>query len=424
MSTKKNKGRISSVYIFPVLFSIICISYLFRYIFYNIETEIVKYGSVENTIRTEALIVRSESTVALPQGVEVSYKVNEGDKVSIGRKLLEIIKGNQADSDIELKIKQLDERINEVKQSDAGNNFFSGDKEKIEGQISEKVTELKEIARSGNLENLKSVRDDLSSNLYKKSLVYGSGSFFGKNLEQLQKEKATLEGIFNNSIDVIYAQSAGMVSFSIDGYEQILTPANIKSFKLSSIKEIMNTAEGKKAGKEKAAASGVKLVDNYEWYTCSIIDEELAKGLKEGKAVQLRFGELGNSQVNGEIYGISPPEGGSCLVVIKITEYVNGFYKHRMSSMDIVKDYNEGFTVSTKAIVVKDNIKGVYVLKSGMVKFVPVAVMAEQGETCLVRNLSKGDSNYKAGYEALRIFDEIITTTGKVKENQVLADKI
>ncbi|HWR61510.1 MAG TPA: HlyD family efflux transporter periplasmic adaptor subunit, partial [Clostridia bacterium] len=370
------------------------------------------------------LIIRSESTVTLPEGVEISYKVKEGDKVSLGKKLLEIIKGNRTDEDITLKIKQLDERINEIKQSEINNNFFSQDKEKIEGQISEKVSELKAIADSGNFEKLKAVRDELSANLYKKSLIYGSGSFFGKNLEQLQKEKTTLEGIYNNSIDVMYAQAPGIVSYTIDGYEQILTPSNIENFKLNNVREIMDSLENRKKDKDTGNTSGIKIIDNFEWYTCSLIDEEPAKGLKAGKKVKLRFEELGNSQVNGEIYEVSAPEGGTCLVIVKISEYVEGFYKNRVSGMDIIRDYNEGFTVPAKAIVIKDNIKGVYVLKSGIVKFVPVAVLVEQGESCLVRNLDKEDSDFKAGYEALKIFDEIITTTSRVKENQVLTDKI
>lgn len=421
---KAKKSKISSVYIFPVLFSIICLSYFIRFAFYNVETEIVRYNSIENTIRAEALIIRSEAAVSLPEGVEISYMVNEGDKVSQGKKLLEIIKGNRADEDITLKIKQLDERIKEIKQSDINNNFFSQDKEKIEGKINEKVSELKAIADSGDFEKLKEVRNELSANLYKKSLIYGNGSFFGKNLEQLQKEKATLEGIYNNSIDVIYSQSPGIVSYNIDGLEQILTPSNIKSFKLNSVKEIMNSLNDSKKDKAEVNTSGIKIIDNFEWYTCSLIDQELAKGLKAGKRIKLRFGELGNTQVNGEVFEVSQPEGGVCLVIVRINEYVEGFYKTRVASMDIIRDYNEGFTVPAKAIVIKDNIKGVYVLKSGIVKFVPVAVMVEQGDTCLVRNLGKDDSDFKAGDEALRIFDEIITTTNRVKENQVLTDKI
>ncbi|HYE08757.1 MAG TPA: HlyD family efflux transporter periplasmic adaptor subunit, partial [Patescibacteria group bacterium] len=193
---------------------------------------------------------------------------------------------------------------------------------------------------------------------------------------------------------------------------------------LGNIKEIMNSVGSKKNNADKGTAVGVKVVDNFEWYTCSMIGADVAKNLKPGKRIKLRFAEFENVEVNGEVYDVSQPEGDTSLLIIKITEHVNDFYKKRIVAMDIIKDYNEGFTVSSKAIVVQDNIRGVYVLRSGMVKFVPVAVMTEGEDRCLVRNINKEDSTYKPGYEALKIFDEVITTTKRVKENQVLTDKI
>lgn len=421
---KAKKSKMSSVYIFPVLFLGICLSYLIRFIFFNIETEIVKYDSIENAIHTKSLIVRSESVTALPSGVDINYKVSEGERVSAGKKILEIIKNNQADENITIKIKQLDERIKEIKQADVNNNFFSQDEEKIESKINERVADLKNIARSGDFEKLDTVKNDLAANLYKKSLIYGSGSFFGKNMEQLQKEKATLEGIYNNSIDVIYAQASGVVSYSLDGYEQILSPINIKNFKLNNIKEIINSLDRGKKDTDKGVSAGIKLVDNFEWYTLSLISTNQTEGLKVGKKVRLRFGEFENAEVNGEVYEVSQPDGDTCLVIVKINEYINNFYKKRIAKMDIIKDYNEGFIVPVKAIVVKDNIKGVYALKKGMVKFVPVAVMTEDKDRYLVRNLIKEDSNFNPVYESLKVYDEVITTTNRVKENQVLTDKI
>jgi len=415
-----------SVYIFPVLFFVICISYLIRFIFFNIETDIVKYDSIENAIHTSSLIIRSEAVTALPSGVDINYKTSEGERVSVGKKILEIVKSNQTDENIAIKIEQLDDRIQEIEKSDINNSFFSQDEEKIESKINERVTELKNIAKSGNFEKLNTVKNDLAANLYKKSLIYGSGSFFGKNLEQLQKEKATIEGIYNDSIDAVYAQSSGVVCYSVDGYEQILSPLNIKNFKLSNIKEIMNSLNGKKKEKEKEkdTSAAIRLVDNFEWYTCSLISANQIEGLKVGKKIRLRFGEFGNTEVNGEIYEVSQPDGDICLVVVRINEYVNDFYKKRIAEMDIIKDYNEGFTVPAKAIVVKNNIKGVYALKKGMIKFIPVAVMTEVGDRYLVRNLNKEDSNFNQAYDSLKIFDEVITTTNRIKENQVLTDKI
>ena len=422
MRAKKNK--ISSVYIFPVLFFVICLSYLIRFMFFNIETEIVKYGSVENSIRVKALIIRNESTTILPSGVEIKYNVNEGERVSLGKKILEIVKNDQADENISIKIKQLDDRIQEIKQSDINNNFFSKDKEKIETQIKDRVADLKSIARSGDLKKLDDVKNDLAANLYKKSLIYGEGSFFGKNLEQLQKEKSVLEGIYNNSIDVIYAQASGVVSKSLDGYEQILNIGNIKDFKLSNIREIMSSLTADSQKTSQSTTAGIKIVDNFEWYTCSLISFDQTKDIKAGKKVRLRFSELGNAEVNGEVHEVSQPEGDICMVIIRISDHVNDFYKKRIAEVDIIKDYNEGFEVSANAIVVKDNTRGLYVLKKGIVKFIPVAVMNEDKERCLVRNLNKEEWNSKSEYEPLKIFDEVITTTERVKENQVFTDKI
>ncbi|NLK34505.1 MAG: hypothetical protein GX301_03520 [Gracilibacteraceae bacterium] len=421
---RAKKKKMSSIYIFPVLFFIICLSYIIRFMFFSIETEIVKYDSIENSIKTKALIVRNESTTMLPAGVEINYTVSEGERVALGKKILEIVKSDQADENISLKIKQLDDRIQEIKQADINNNFFSKDKEKIENQIKDRVADLKSIAKAGELERLDEVKNDLAANLYKKSLIYGEGSFFGKNLEQLQKEKAVLEEIYNNSIDVIYAQAPGVVSHSLDGYEQILCIGNIKDFKLNNIREIMNSLEAGNRGNGQNTTAGVKIVDNFEWYICSLISIEQTKDLKPGKKIRLRFPELENAEVNAEVHEVSQPEGGINMVIIRINEHVNDFQKKRIAEVDIIKNYNEGFTVPAKALVVKDNIKGLYVLKKGIVKFIPVAVMNEEKERCLVRNLDKEELNLNSEYESLKIFDEVITTTERVKENQVLTDKI
>ncbi|MGI6586650.1 MAG: HlyD family efflux transporter periplasmic adaptor subunit [Lutisporaceae bacterium] len=421
---RAKKKKMSSIYIFPVLFFIICLSYIIRFMFFSIETEIVKYDSIENSIKTKALIVRNESTTMLPAGVEINYTVSEGERVALGKKILEIVKSDQADENISLKIKQLDDRIQEIKQADINNNFFSKDKEKIENQIKDRVADLKSIAKAGELERLDEVKNDLAANLYKKSLIYGEGSFFGKNMEQLQKEKAVLEEIYNNSIDVIYAQAPGVVSHSLDGYEQILCIGNIKDFKLNNIREIMNSLEAGNRGNGQNTTAGVKIVDNFEWYICSLISIEQTKDLKPGKKIRLRFPEMENAEVNAEVHEVSQPEGGINMVIIRINEHVNDFQKKRIAEVDIIKNYNEGFTVPAKALVVKDNIKGLYVLKKGIVKFIPVAVMNEEKERCLVRNLDKEELNLNSEYESLKIFDEVITTTERVKENQVLTDKI
>lgn len=423
---KSKKRRFSSLYIFPVIFIVICISYIFRFLFFNIETEIVKYDSWENLASAEALVVRSEWVTSLPAGVQIEYKANEGEKVYFGKKILEIVKSGSSDAYMTVKIKQIDERINEIKQSDISNNFFSQDKEKIENKISEGVQELKSITKSGGLENLQTVKENLVANLYKKSLIYGSGSFFGKNLDSLVKEKATLENIHKNNIDDIFAQTTGIISYQMDGYEQILNPLHVKSFKLDNIKEIMNTIKSKKEkGKEaEENINGVKIVDNYEWYVCSILDEAQCTDLKPRKKVKLRFEGENIDLVNAEVFDVLPPENKQRLAIFKVNENVRDFHKLRLVKLTVVKDSYEGFVIPVKCIVSRGDEKGVYAVKYGLVKYIPVKVLTMDEKSAIVRNLEGEEAQLKGSTSTLKLFDEVILTVNRVKENQVLSDKI
>ena len=138
----------------------------------------------------------------------------------------------------------------------------------------------------------------------------------------------------------------------------------------------MNSLEAGNRGNGQNTTAGVKIVDNFEWYICSLISIEQTKDLKPGKKIRLRFPEMENAEVNAEVHEVSQPEGGINMVIIRINEHVNDFQKKRIAEVDIIKNYNEGFTVLF-ALVVKDNIKGCMSGK-GYSEIHTVAVMNEK----------------------------------------------
>lgn len=422
MAKKTKKRKISSLYIFPAIFFIICISYFARYLFMNIDTTILEYGTMESTVNTQALLVRNEWVAALPENVKAEYSANEGEKVAFGKKVLEIASDANTDENLAIKIKEINDRIAEMNQENLNNNFFAEDKEKIETNIYNLTQEIKRQAKAGNIANLTQARKDLTANLYKKSLIYGSGSFFGKNVEQLNQEKNMLETLYNKNTNVIYAQSAGIVSFELDGLEQVLNPVNIKNYKVNDIKNIINNISDKKNNKKEVKQSGVKIVDNLSWYICSIINANEASSLKEGKGIQIRFKQLSNALVDGKIISVSKPENGQSIVAIKIDENVKDFYKTRLTDIDLVKANYEGFTVPQKCIINKGGTDGIYILKKGTVKFVPVKVMLSDGKNALINNVDPADK--VSSTEVLKVFDEVILSVHRVKDKQVILGKL
>jgi hypothetical protein len=76
--------------------------------------------------------------------------------------------------------------------------------------------------------------------------------------------------------------------------------------------------------------------------------------------------------------------------------------------------------VPLKSIVEKEGLKGVFIDRSGIARFVPIKITISDDNEALVLNLAKGEKGYDSKNYELKPYDRVITTTNKVKENQML----
>ena len=162
---KKSKKDFS-FYMFPIIFLIIAVFYVFRYFFLNIDTEIIKYGEMEDFFETKAILVKNELVYDIPSDVHILNKAEEGQRVPFGKKLVDIVKGDILQEDLKTKIEELDVRIKEIENSKEM-NFFEKDIDRLEKSIDEKVEYIKILSNQGNFENIR-VKAQLHTDLSKK----------------------------------------------------------------------------------------------------------------------------------------------------------------------------------------------------------------------------------------------------------------
>lgn len=420
MVKKSKKKRSSSLHIITILFTVVCIAYIFRFFAFKIETEMVKYDSMENTITTQSVLIKNEWSLALPIGAEADFKVNEGDRVSKGKQILKISKNDGADENISLKIEKINERVEEIKKAEADNNFFASDKQKIDANIQNSVSELKSVTESGDFSKLEEAKRELAANVYKKSLVYGSDSFSGQNLEQLMNEKAALEQLQKNNLNAIYALASGLVSYELDGYEAVLKPENIQALKAASVLEIIKAADDKSKKKKQEKIEGVKVVDNFEWYIASVIPKGVLTKDDVGKSIKVRFKDYGNTVVSGTLKHFDESSENGSLIIVRTDEQLKDFQRIRTANVEIITKHKEGLIVPVKSITEKDGIRGVFIERSGMARFVPIKISIINDKEALVENLSTEDKGYDSKNFELKPYDRVITTVNKVKEEQML----
>ncbi|NLM42447.1 MAG: hypothetical protein GX201_00275 [Clostridiales bacterium] len=413
---KKSKKDFS-FYMFPIIFLIIAVFYVFRYFFLNIDTEIIKYGEMEDFFETKAILVKNELVYDIPSDVHILNKAEEGQRVPFGKKLVDIVKGDILQEDLKTKIEELDVRIKEIENSKEM-NFFEKDIERLEKSIDEKVEYIKILSNQGNFEKISEVKAQLHTDLSKKASIGGEKSFSGKNLSQLKMEKSQLEELYDNNMQTIVARSPGIVSFNIDGFEHSLKPENISKFTIEEIKNLINSLDRQNNHGEEP--KGVKIIDNFSWYLCMIVDENFLEDLEIGKKVKIEFKGYENELIRAKVNYISEPENGEILVSYEITDNINNYYDKRLVDIKVITNQYEGFLVSEKCLVEIENQKGIYVIREGMIRFVAIDVIAIDNGYALIKNIDNKENVIKLSTGSVKIYDEVVKNTDKVKPNQRL----
>ncbi len=414
MAKRRKKSPTLYIFLF-ILIAILC-SYAIRYIFFKIDTEIIKYGTMENSFKTKGLIIRNEWVYNFSSEVELKNKVPEGQRVPYGKKVVEIVKGDYMEEDLLPKINKLDERINEIIANEAEEDIFDKDIEKLDRSIDSKIELIKSYSMEGDLENLTDIKNKLSADLYKKSLIAGSNSFSGKNLEQLQREKNQLEDLYNNNLDAIYAKCSGVVSYRLDGLEQSLNPINIDKMNIEDVKEIIALSEEDKSVPENH--EGLKVIESYTWNICCIVNEEQIKDLKEGNRIKLLFQDDESQLVSAKIIRISEPSEGDYLVALEVNEYIKDYYRIRTADLTIVTRQFEGFMVPSSCIAESNSQKGIFIVKKGIIRFVPAEILAFDDNMTLITNIEYEEDDNQAVRYIIKVYDEAIRNTRKIKEDQ------
>ncbi len=203
------------------------------------------------------------------------------------------------------------------------------------------------------------------------------------------------------------AQDNCLISYYIDGFEDMFGIGNIASLKREKVEAI--EAEPENIRRESAIAGEplYKTVDNSAWYVAIWAEPENVIKYEKGKTVYINL-PLG--EVKGTTHDIIDT-GDSWLVLMKFSRYYEDMPKIRKIEAEIITSDYEGLIIANRSITTLEGRTGVYVKDiSGEFVFTPVSVLASDGEYSLVEGsyfLEKdGDNSQKV--QTVNAYDEIL----------------
>ena len=179
------------------------------------DTVYVEMGQIQEEETALGYIVRDETVLKgenYKNGME--QKKTEGEKVAKGEAIFRYYSNDE--EDLVEKIKELDSKIDEAMLAE---NPLSADAKVLEEQIDSKINQL---YQENNLKIIQDYKQEISNNMTKKAKIVGEQSPAGSYLKKLIDERSKYENKLNSGTEYINATKSGVISYRVDGYEDVL----------------------------------------------------------------------------------------------------------------------------------------------------------------------------------------------------------
>ena len=391
-NTEKRKISKSKVIAATVIFAII----LIYVIYYTVKlvqnptnTFIVTNGKISQEENDIGYIVREETVIKGQNYKNGMAKIkNEGEKVAKGDSVFRYY--SSGEENLKSKIAELDVEIQELMQNKKGN--YPSDAKLLESQIEK---ELDSICQVNNAQKIQEYKKSINTYITRKAKLSSPSN---TKLKELLNQREEYENKLNSDSENVNATESGIVSYRVDGLENVLTVDDFSKLNNSFLQEL-----NLKTGQTVASSEEMgKIINNYECYIVFNSNTNEAKNSKVGDTLKIR---LQNSDaVKATIENIIDEENGSKTIAIKITNDVEKLISYRKISFDIIWWDAEGFRIPNEAIKEKDGLAYVVRNRNGYYNKMLVKILKQNDEFCIVRQY-KTEELLGLGFTNAQIYD-------------------
>lgn len=408
-TNKVNAINVKKITVF-VLIVLIIISFIIYKIAMLIanptDTFMVEEGSIYQEEDTIGYIIRDEEIVKgekYKNGMEQIK--SEGEKVAKNEPIFRYY--SSGEEELEKKISDLDKKIDEAMQDE--DSIPTSDIASLEQQITDK---LEGLYQETDMKKIKEYKSDVDEYINKKSRIVGDYSPAGSYLKKLIDERSKYENELNNGVEKINALVSGIVSYKIDGYEEILTPDKFDTIN----KELLESIKIKTGQIIATSEESGKIISDFNFYIACILSSESSKNAEIGDNVKLRF--YSGREIPAEITYISE-EDNDRIIIFKVNQDVQDLISYRKISLDIIWWSDSGKKIPNESIAreLKGENEVPYVIRTrdGYSDKIYVKILRSNDKYSIVTNYTK-DELKELGFtteeikltKSLTIYDEIL----------------
>lgn len=391
---KINKNRHNILVVVMIIAIIVSLVIYKKYL--NVKTTYtIVNGYVEKATDTLGMIIKDETVVNLNKK-EVAIPITEQNKRVTKGGIVAIYKNDKYDEYLK-SVEDLDKTIQTLIVDLPAS--YSNDVSSLDLQIVELAKKARSETSYIKMQEYKSKIDELS---YKKVIILGQRSPEGSKVRELIKQREEIEK--NNmylSTDNILAPVSGIVTYKLDGLENLINFDNILNLDTTKIEDTFL-----KYKSNNVSNFGIKIIDNYNAYI--LVREKKGENdefIQIDKSYTLKFGEKDINNITAKLIKLVNGKDYN-YVIFKVENGIESLVDLRTISVEVVWKKVFGMAIPKSAIK-KNEEKGysyVTLVYGTQYIDVPIKIEIESDNTCIVDNLTKEEKE-KLGISTSYVLD-------------------
>lgn len=280
MPAPKGSYKVFTIMIF-LFFTIYLCGYI--WVFLNrpsVPVEMVTYGSIESASSLKGLVIREEYVVTSDRAGMPVYNFSENEKIPKGETIC-VIRDEETSSAIEDKIDNIDKDILKSLQKRSDLSIFQEDVSHIESNITQLISAYNGKFMNENIMDIASLKNQIAAEMNQRTEIWLTENIEG--VSNLSEEKNQYQQQLADSISTIKAEKSGLLSFQIDGQEDVLTPENLDAIEEKQVSTQITPKYLSKTGAVEQNEVMFKIVTSNKWYIVSYLPPEVVSGWQEGE---------------------------------------------------------------------------------------------------------------------------------------------
>ena len=400
---EKNLGKGQKI--IAILSAIVIVTYIiyavYLLIVHSTDTYVISQGTITQEDECAGYIIRNEQVKKSDNYENGIYAIaSEGQKVAINDPIFRYY--SDKEKEINNQISEIDYKIQELLENEK--SITSADIKAIENQIEEKIENVHTL---NNYQEISEYKKNID-NLISKKISFIGDVTENKEIKSLIKERVSLENKFKNSSEYQRAPQSGIVSYRVDGLEEILS---VDKFDVIN-EQYLDSLDLKTGQIISASTECGKVIDNFKCYIAITMDSKEAMEAKVDDKVKIRISN--NDEEDAKIVQINE-ESGKRTIIFQINRMTEDLINHRKIAVDVIWWDVSGLKVPNQALIEENGLYYVMRNKAGVKTKILVKVKKQTDKYSIIESYKNEElqelglsSQEIKNYKRISNYDEIV----------------